>query len=237
MARKPQPEAPKVRRIVDKQFAKRLERACDLHPHTAANVHGRQAWLRRELEKRGHKVSAEGVRKWFHGEAKPKDAMLHQIAAILSTDAVWLRMGVSQDFSPKEQRARNALADGTVNVVAGLIQMNGGVPAFDAKDEGVDLTAIIAGKTHHIHVASIQIAADGEAFTCSVPHNHADLTVIGVAMRGSVRFDLLKFDSEVVELVGKPRGGWVELEVVREGSEYYAEDYVLPRIKNLKKPL
>lgn len=229
----PESGAPKVRRIVDKGFAQRLDRACDLNPRSAA-ARGRQAWLRRELASRGTKVSPEAVRKWFHGESRPKQPVAHEIAAVLNTDAAWLLMGVSQDFAPKEQRVRNAIADGGVNLVAGIIQMNGGVPSFSSKDENVDMTAIIHGEMHSIHVAAAQPTLDGKSLICTVPPQHDDLTVIGVVMRGPTRFDLLRIESDAVESLGKRRGGWFELTITRNGSDYITSAHKWPVIKSLK---
>lgn len=38
-------------------------------------------------------VSAETVRKWFAGEAKPKGDRVRHLASILNVDWVWLEMG------------------------------------------------------------------------------------------------------------------------------------------------
>lgn len=95
-----------VRAFPSKPFAQRLERACDRRKVPPLH-HGRQSWVRRELEdKQGDVVSPETVRKWFAGEAKPKEERVRHLATILDVDWVWLEMG--KGSMEKQNPAREA---------------------------------------------------------------------------------------------------------------------------------
>ena len=83
--------------------------------------------------------------------------MMSQLSKLLGVDEAWLSLGISSDLPPKQREARNAVADGAVNVLAGLVQMNGGHCAFpsetDPRRDYVDLYAIVRGTQLSIHVS------------------------------------------------------------------------------------
>lgn len=130
--------------MVDKDFAKRLNQACDAHPHIPPYGQGRQTWIKERLD-----VSAEAVRKWMYGESRPRPDKMKMLARLLEADEAWLSHGIKPDLGPKERKARNAAAEGAVNVAVGLVQMNGGNVAFpsdkDPRREFVDFYAILRG--------------------------------------------------------------------------------------------
>ena len=109
----------KPRVIRDKAFAKRLEIACEGHPHCPTDQYrGKQKWLYEGLDSEfGVKVSAEAVRKWFSGESRPRPKVMSFIARLLEVDEAWLSLGITPDLTPREQKQRNAVADGAVNLV------------------------------------------------------------------------------------------------------------------------
>ncbi len=74
------------------------------------------------------------------------------LAKVLDVDEAWLSLGINPVESPTEKKVRNAVADGAVNYVAGLIQMAGGTIAFPDKSEGYDLFTIINGRKHQIEI-------------------------------------------------------------------------------------
>jgi len=201
--------------IRDPEFAKRLEQACDAYPHIPPKHSGRQSWIARELGKRFNvTVTTETVRKWFQGEAKPRPDKLVLIAQLLEVDMAWLSLGVDPDIEPRERKVRNASVDGAVNVVAGLIQMDGGHPAFPDKDDPViDMHAIIRGAKYDIHVALGEV--EGETLRFAVPTKHEDVVVLGVVRRG-FSLDIYEIPLETIE-AGHRRGGSIEIVVNKDG--------------------
>lgn len=209
-------------RIVrDPAFAKRFESACDGKYPDCPPLHGgRLVWIRDEFKKRGIKISTENVRKWMWGEAKPRPEKTALLAEILGVDLAWLQIGVDPGFSPRERRVRNAMADGVVNVLAGFIQMDGGIPAFPedgderAQRDGVDLYAIIKGANYAIHV-SLGDETDAEGATFPVPVDRDNVIVLGVLRSG---FEIAVFDisSELIAANGTRRGASIAVTVTAD---------------------
>lgn len=135
--------------IRDEGFARRLETACEANPNCPTEQYrGKQKWVYDNLlEKFDIKVSPEAVRRWFAGEMRPRLKTMSALAQLLEVDLGWLTLGTKPEMTPKERKARNAVADGAVNLVAGIVQMNGGSVAFPTDgNHGPDLYAIIGGK-------------------------------------------------------------------------------------------
>lgn len=179
------PKAPRTKIIRDLPFAKRFDQACDNYLQVPPKHAGRLVWVKNEFKKRyNESISMETVRKWFSGEAKPRADKVAKIAEILQVDVGWLSLGIDPTVAPKERKARNAMADGAVNIVAGLIQMDGGHPAFPTETEtnNVDLHAIIKGAKYDIHVSLGEVQDDQVTF--GIPHNYEDLVVLGIVRRG-----------------------------------------------------
>lgn len=212
----------------DKAFAQRLNAACDGHPHIPPYGQGRQTWIK---ENTG--VSHEAVRKWFTGEARPRPNKMREISKILEVDEAWLSLGITPDLDPKERRARNAIADGAVNVVAGLIQMNGGNCAFpDDKDPRaafVDLYAIIRGAQFSIHVALAQQVSEG-VYKFNVPKEFEDCTVLGAVHPYPMRVHVLNLTQQLIMKHKGRKGGYYEITVHKDGSEYKTGVDVWPRV-------
>lgn len=191
-------------------------------------------WLKRELEKHEVDVSVETVRKWFAGEAKPHPKRLTVIAKILQTDEAWLLLGEKQDETPRERRVRNAAADGVVNLVAGLIQLGGGTPAFpepdDKRAKGVDVFAIIKGAQYSFKVVLGQPGADGVKF--AVPTDYDRLFVLGVIPTGGVGYDIVELSADAIEGNGTRKGGHLDLVVQAGKGGYSAGDQQLRQIKD-----
>lgn len=191
------------------EFARRLTEACDAHPLVPALHNGRLGWVKRELASRFQEsVSVETVRKWFHGEATPRPDKLAKLAQLLERDIAWLSLGIDPQLEPRERKVRNALADGAVNVVAGLIQMDGGHPAFPETDEGpIDLHAIIRGGKYDIHVATGNAVGNDIHFV--LPTVTDAVLVLGVVKIGFA-LNIYEITPEVID-GGRNRGGSVEL--------------------------
>lgn len=216
------PRKPPLKVIRDPEFAKRFEQACDANPLIPPKHKGRLVWVQENLAKRfDENVSIETVRKWFSGEAKPRPDKLAKLAQFLEVDHSWLSLGVTPDLQPREQKVRNAMADGAVNLVAGLIQMDGGHPAFPANSESgsfVDMHAIIRGAKYDLHVALGE--DDGEALRFGVPNKSDSLIILGVVKTGFT-VEIFEITQELIQ-AGTRHGGSIEV-VVERGDERLRE--------------
>lgn len=206
------------KKIRDLAFAKRLHAACDAHPHAPDMNYGRLTWLQEQLKERfGVEVSTETCRKWFAGETRPRVAKMRCIAQLLNVDEAWLSLGV-EAVPPKERRARNAMADGAVNVVAGVIQMQGWTPAFPderdshARESNIDLYAIIKGQQYAFHVALATKTDDHYRFT--LPASRGGARSLGVVPENgsSFCFRFVELDEALIS-ASEARGGFLEVEL------------------------
>lgn len=194
--------------IRDAAFAERFDRACDSYQQVPPKHSGRLVWIKDEFDKRfGEKVSMEAVRKWFSGEAKPRADKVTKLAQILEVDVGWLSLGIDPTVTPKARMARNAMADGAVNIIAGIIQMDGGHPAFPNEDSGqsVDLHAIIKGAKYDIHVSLGEPIESRVRF--AIPANHEHLVVLGLIRRG-LSFSIYEIPTDMMEIADRHRGGF-----------------------------
>lgn len=102
------------------------------------------------------------------------------------------------------------MANGVVNVVVGLIQMDGGSPAFPADDdtraqrENIDIYAVIKGAQYSFHVAF----AVGDA-NFVVPTRYENTIVLGVRRHG-MSFEIFELPPELIEQ-GRRSGGSIEV--------------------------
>ncbi len=220
--------------IRDKGFARRIETACENHPH-APSGHGRQKWVREQLEAQGTTVSPEAVRKWFAGEARPKPAMMKQLASILEVDEAWLSLAIVPDVTPREQSKLNAQAAGAVNYVAGLIQMGGGTIAFPEESEGhsADIFAIISGKRRSIQIKTV-VPSDNHLTLKFVPapDDTVLLAVVPATKLGDSKVYRVPF--QVISESGESRGGFTELKGTISGSTVRFGPTAVTPIKGLK---
>lgn len=200
------PPAGKILR--HREFGQRMSQACDGHPLVPAPNYGRLGWVVEQLEMRGLKTTQESVRRWFGGEARPKIEVIHLLAEIFQVDDAWLALGQAPDLQPKEKVVRNAEVAGAVNILAGVIQMAGGHPAFpQAGAEKADLYAIIRGAKYEFRVV---LAQPGPDLRFIVPSDLDGQIVIGVVSKPDHCFDFFEIEPEVVA-EGKRRGGYVEV--------------------------
>lgn len=202
---------PTPRPIVSADVAHRIQMAIDGNPDVPAPNYGRLGWFQAQFAQNGVGITPETVRRWLSGEARPRHKMLIVLAKVLRVDVSWLAAGSDPERAEKDQRARNAAAAGVVNLVAGVVQICGGAPAFPdegderAKREGIDLYAIIKGAQYAMHVTAADEVADGWRF--SVPVNAIPALVIGVIRTGPLAFTFVELDREGLETVGKRKGG------------------------------
>lgn len=211
----------------DAGFAHRLRKAIEGVETIPEFGQGQQTWLRDRLG-----VSAEAVRKWLSGEARPRPTMMKRIAELLDADEAWLSLGIAPDVEPKERRARKATAEGAVNILVGLSQLNGCAVAFpqlgDPRAAYVDFYVIDRGIQYAVHVSLAQETDDGK-YRFTLPTEHPDCHVIGAIQRAPMRVDYIVLKPEQVAKHASRRGGFYTLHVERTNSEYATNGEKWPR--------
>lgn len=224
----------KPRVIRDKAFAKRLEVACEGHPHCPTDQYrGKQKWLYEGLESEfGVKVSAEAVRKWFSGESRPRPKIMSFLARLLEVDEAWLSLGITPELTPRERKQRNAIADGAVNLVAGMIQMGGGNIAFP-EDDSVDIFAIIAGKQVNIDVV-LPFDLGKDQFRLTIADKLDKKMIIAVIPQHEFYFRVLMVTPEIVRDAGDLRGDFWELIIEQRGIKWKAGDHQVIEVEAIR---
>ncbi len=228
----PKAEETPVKSYPAMDFARRLHSALGGHPD-APPGHGRQKWLRDLIrEQVGIDVSPEAVRKWFAGEARPRPAVMKKIAQAMEVDEAWLSLGITPTETPTEAKRRNAVADGAINLVAGLIQMQGGHIAFaDEDEEAIDIHAIIGGK--RVPVEVVLARQSGDSITFKVRRGSSKRAIIGVLAADSLR-DMLfvRIPHRVIDDHAQWKGGYFEVDAAYKGSTFRVGDAVLPQLSS-----
>jgi transcriptional regulator with XRE-family HTH domain len=187
-------------RVKYPDFAARVQRAMDMNLEVPPPNYGRLGWIvRRFDDKFAVRVTSETVRKWIEGISSPRPEARAHLAEILGVDEAWLLLGDTVTLDRKEKRLRNAEVDGAVNLVAGLIQMDGGTPAFptdgpnNAARPGVDLYAVIRGAHYALSVTVAESITDTE-WSAPVPGTREDMMVLVLVRTGTFSFDVLALD-------------------------------------------
>lgn len=198
-------------------FAKRFAIACDDNPNVPEMNHGRLTWIASEFKKRYDvDVTSETIRKWKAGISRPHPhKKMIQLAEILRCEVAWLATGVSEGITKKEAKIRHQVADGAVNVIAGLVQMAGSHPAFPttedhfATENQIDLYAIIRGVQHAFHIV-VGEPVDGDV-QFFIPVEVKNAIVLGLVPEGKLRFSVVKIDLESAEEIGVRRGNMISV--------------------------
>jgi transcriptional regulator with XRE-family HTH domain len=206
----------RVKKIDHPEFARRMTQACDGNPDVPPPNYGRLGWFVTQFETRfKQEVTQETVRKWFAGESRPRHKMISYLAQVLKVDEAWLSIGRTPELSEKEQKTRNAVADGAVNVLAGFVQMCGGHPAFPvetdtkAVDKKIDLYAIIRGAQYAFHVVTGQRDEDG--WRVAIPVDADECIIIAVLPVTDLHCEFVEMDWDDVEDDGVRKGGTIEV--------------------------
>ncbi|TPI86437.1 helix-turn-helix transcriptional regulator [Mesorhizobium sp. B2-8-9] len=226
-------ETIKPKRIVDKGFLRRLEIACQNNAH-CPNDYGKQKWIREQIQNK-HKVrySPEAVSKWFSGASRPTMKTMVLLASVLEVDEAWLSLGKTPDFTPTEKKRHTLWSDGSVNLLAGMIMLNGGQIAFNEnEDDEVDFFSIIHGRHYSIKAAAGIQQDDKVLFV--LPKNPDRLLNLGII--GSDTFsgvNVLKLPNEIIQKYGKRRGTHTELLVDRGAPGFSVGGHKLPVIRSL----
>lgn len=201
----------RVKRVEHKAFAQRMAQACDGNTSVPPPNYGRLQWFVDQMQERfGVTTTPETIRKWFAGEALPRPKSIHMLAEILVVDEAWLSLGRAPELDGRQQKLRNAEADGVVNVVAGFIQMCGSNPAFPepgdkrAQQEHIDIYAIIRGAQYAFHV----VLAKGDTF--AVPIGAEETFVVGVLRTDELECQFYEIGAEAIA-AGRRKGGFIEV--------------------------
>mgnify|MGYP001809799010 CR=1 FL=1 len=228
----PSDEQPEIDSRQKKAFAERLRLACDNNPKVPPLNHGRQTWISQQFAQMfNRRIPPETIRKWLSGLARPYDVKMNELAQIVGVDPVFLGSGHAPNLDTRQRRIRSAEADGVVNMVAGLIQLDGGHPAFpeaddqQARADRIDLYAIIKGGKFNLHIALGRETDDGYLFT--IPKGAERSLILGVIRTGPFCVDVIELDQETVESFGASRSMTYEIPVSRD---YQTDDHAWRRI-------
>lgn len=225
-------DRPKVRVIRDKAFAKRLEIACEGNPHCPTDQHrGKQKWIYDKLlEEFGVRVSPEAVRKWFYGESRPRPKIMSYVARLLEVDEAWLSLGIKPDLAPVERKQHNAMAQGAVNLVAGIIQLEGGSIAFP--DSGAHIHAILKGKSLAIDVVLPRIS--GDEYRVLVSDQLEGKHVLVVIEEEAFGFAILVLTPDIIRDAGSLRGDFWEVVIEQRGVKFRAGHHQVRQMTSMR---
>jgi hypothetical protein len=215
---------PKSESPPEEAFGKRLTHACDNHPECPPLHHGRLVWMVENLKKRfDATISTEAARKWLAGEGLPRPRRISMLAELLLVDEAWLSIGDKSDDAADHRSARNATAGGSVNLIAGLIELHGGRVAFPEPDsknaKDTDIIAIIKGASYNFKIA-LGHSSGGKSFIFQIPPGYRDVFVLGLAEVGPLHWDVLELDTDTITKHKQNKGGYVEITATRRGSSY-----------------
>ena len=198
-----------MKTILHPEFATRMQQACDGNPKIPPPNYGRLGWFAKQFEERFEReITQETVRKWFAGESRPRHDMLLLLSQILQVDPAWLGMGKDDTVPEKKIRQQNSAATGVVNLVAGMIQICGGTPAFPTKEGVVDLNAVIKGALYQLHIILGLPKVENVIFNINV--DAADTLVIGVVRTSELSFSFYELEWDKITEIGHRQGShWV----------------------------
>ncbi|MEL4071677.1 helix-turn-helix transcriptional regulator [Ochrobactrum sp. GPK 3] len=218
---------------VDLEFARRLERACDMHPRVPPMFHGRHAWIKTELELHGVHVTQQTIQRWYSGLVRPRNRKMIALAKILGVDTAWLSTGRGDESSRKAVRTGLTL-DGAQNCVMGFVQIAGWACAFPEPDdenaEYVHFYAIIKGRQHRFHVSAGVDFSDGMGREFLVPIEYEKCTVVGAISTGPLSLTLLHLTPELIAKHGDNLGHRIKLNAIKDGQYYMLGDDRIPII-------
>ena len=180
------------------EFGARLALALELNPNAPPKYHGERVWLSEQMLKKAKKVTPETIRKWINGSSAPTHDKVPALAEVLGVDVDWLLYG--EDGSRKRSKAESHDPDaaGVVNLVAGIIQMNGGDALFPTERPSghVDLNAVIKRVTYPLHITQGEVIEGGE-IEFLLPARLDDAIAIGVVQHEEgFAFDLYEIEPE-----------------------------------------
>lgn len=221
-----------------RDFSIRMQQACESNSDIPLPNFGRLAYFVNKLADRGIVTTHEAVRKWLSGLSYPRSATMKALAEIMQVDEVWLATGRAAEIDLREQKLRSNSADGLVNVIAGFIQMHGGSPTFPdendqrAKDELIDIYAIIRGVTYSFHVT---LGRENKGtWLFYIPAGAKNTIILGVLPVGDFAIEIVEIDAEGLKAEGKNKVSSVELEMT---DRYMSGNHRFHKIENFRSRL
>ncbi len=200
-----------VEAVPYKDFARRMEQACDGNPNVPPHNFGRLRWFVERLEEVGVKSTPENIRRWLAGLNFPRKKAMVALARILEVDEGWLSSGAQVLMDERELKTYTKAISGALNVVAGFIMMDGSAAAFPAESDlgdienEINLHAIIRGVKHSFHVTVVTGEGDDQHFI--VPRKAEGAIVLGVVPAGQFSVRVFELDWEMVKEIGGRRTG------------------------------
>lgn len=216
--------------VLDLEFAKRLNQACDQSGVIPEYGHGRQVYVSKRL-----KVTQEAVRKWFNGLARPKVTKMQELARLLEVDEAWLALGVKPELDRKEKRAHADKVEGAVYTLFGLMNMAGGACAFpgqnDPRNEYVDFYTILRGMQIAVHV-SVGRETSKNVYQLIVPDQFRDVRCVGVIHLTGFNFHVIDLRTDLIDRHKQRKSGDYMLTISRKDGEYFTGGDEWPRMRS-----
>jgi len=184
-------------------FARRFESACDENPDVPPPHHGRLIWFVTQFENRFQvTTTSETVRRWLAGISRPKPQKLAMLAQILKVDEAWLSVGTEGEIRTKREVTYGSSMRGEVNLVAALIEMDGGTVAFgqgtetDTSSRSPHFFAIVKGAQYSVHVE--KISGEGDEAEFVIPAKCEGMAILGVRRTGPTCFEIYDIPWDVI---------------------------------------
>jgi transcriptional regulator with XRE-family HTH domain len=212
-------------------FVQRLNQACDLSKLVPEPHHGRQTYIADKLD-----VTKESVSKWFKGVSVPKHGLMSKLADLLECDQTWLAFGIQAEISRSERRIHANRADGAVQLVWGLITLEGGhcgAPSKnDSRREYVDFYCTLRGAIYPIYV-SLAREVSKHRYEAILPKEYEEVRTIAVVPAGVGRYHFLDMQLSKIQEHKARKGGSVVVGFNRAESEKYTTGSdTWPRIRS-----
>lgn len=224
------------KRYVDKAFGRRLTEASDNSRDIPEFNKGRYVWIRDQMGRLGQPVTVESIRKWYSGEARPRPEKMKALARVIRVDEGWLSLGLTPLMTPEQKATRNIFAEGSINLVAGMMQISGANIAFvDPKAPEAafaDFHVIMRGRAYLIKIA-VGVLSEGK-FKFALPNEFERVQVIGVVKLSAGNFQILRIPTAVIRKHARDRGAYKEIIAVNNGGELTVGKDVLPWIPDFE---
>jgi len=183
--------------VTSKAFAARFVQSCDDSPAIPPMGRGRQTYIADQMG-----VSQEAVRKWFTGEAMPKNEKGKKLAELLGVEYAWLMLGEKPELDRNEKLSALRTSDAGVNIVSGILRLRGArlsAPApNDPRKDITDFCATIRDTTYNIRVVSGREIAAG-SYELIVPRDFAIVRCVGFLPDSVTLFRAIELPTDMIE--------------------------------------
>lgn len=174
------------------RFSERLKEACEAYAECPPLNRGLYVWIAEKFAAKGHKLSNEGIRRWFAGMTYPRPEYMRILAQIVEVDEEWLAFGKGVSLTDDLTRFNYSDIPPQTQLLAAVIRMHGGNVAFPKNDDKkrrlIDFYAIIGGAHYHVKVADGRREEDG-TLVFKVPTESRDQFVVGVVLADDNQFE------------------------------------------------